>query len=884
MSLVGREVESTAMRAAVDAAAGGGQPVIVLRGEAGIGKTGLLGVLAEQAERRRFVVRLGRATELESDAPLALFRGAIELPVADESAPDSRWQRLATVAAALDAAHPVVLILDDLHWADPASLELVDLLLRRPPRSNHLFALGIRPGEVADAAVAACRASGRDLHLFDLPPLSRAAAEQLLGPDRTREERDDLYERAGGNPLLLQELGRGEGGAPVPRGIVAAVAAELGSLDDDAVALARAGSLLGDPFDLDIARVVAGLDLDRALAAVDRLMVQGLARGGANLKEYRFRHPVFRTAIYEGQPRLARLLGHDRAARALAAAGRPLVDQARHLAHTVAPGSVADAATLRAAAQQVRGQAPSIAADWFLAAKRSAPPTDLAEFSDLAELLVQSGRQNQALAIADEGLSFGSGSSGDRARLQLAAGAVERQLGAHEAARRRLARALDEGCLVEEITAALALGAYERGDYPELAHWSAAARSATGPLVQAAAAAMHAMMLGFSGDVAQSRAEAEVALMAIREATDLELASHADLMVAATWALVAIESLEDVLIVAPRSAAAAHGVGNLVVEVPLLLAEVLALGLLGRTTAAAAAADRAEVVARLAHADQPLQWALWMRAWVRLELGDLDTALLCARESVALAQNLDRSALVTVANAVLGSVLLAHGRALEAVPLLAAYDVEPGWICRWSPRLVEAQLATGDAEGARRTAAHATSLAEQSGLAGALAGAALARALAAGGAEAAEHAERAIGHATAIGADLDAAAGHLIAGQALGVTDRPRALEHLSAAYALADAGGMRRTADSATRELRRLGRRVGRGGPRSAAGTGIESLSTRERELADLVAAGLTNRQIAARLFLSEKTVESHLSRAFTKLGVTARAALAAAVAAAED
>ena len=95
---------------------------------------------------------------------------------------------------------------------------------------------------------------------------------------------------------------------------------------------------------------------------------------------------------------------------------------------------------------------------------------------------------------------------------------------------------------------------------------------------------------------------------------------------------------------------------------PLLLAEVLTLGLLGRTEEAAEVSDRAEVEARLTRNDQSVQWALWMRAWVLLERGDLDAALRGAEESVELARRLDESALVTIGNAVLGSVLLADGR------------------------------------------------------------------------------------------------------------------------------------------------------------------------------------------------------------------------------
>jgi DNA-binding NarL/FixJ family response regulator len=103
-------------------------------------------------------------------------------------------------------------------------------------------------------------------------------------------------------------------------------------------------------------------------------------------------------------------------------------------------------------------------------------------------------------------------------------------------------------------------------------------------------------------------------------------------------------------------------------------------------------------------------------------------------------------------------------------------------------------------------------------------------------------------------------------------------VDHAGRALDLAARGGALRTEQEALRELRRLGRRVGRGGARRPLGaSGLASLSAREREIADLVAAGHTNREIAARIFLSEKTVEAHLSHIFSKLGVTSRTAVAA-------
>jgi DNA-binding CsgD family transcriptional regulator len=90
---------------------------------------------------------------------------------------------------------------------------------------------------------------------------------------------------------------------------------------------------------------------------------------------------------------------------------------------------------------------------------------------------------------------------------------------------------------------------------------------------------------------------------------------------------------------------------------------------------------------------------------------------------------------------------------------------------------------------------------------------------------------------------------------------------------------GARREADAVARSLRRLGRRVARPG-RTARGDGLASLSAREREVAEQVAAGKTNRAIAGALFLSEKTVESHLARIYDKIDVRSRVALTALVA----
>ncbi len=134
--------------------------------------------------------------------------------------------------------------------------------------------------------------------------------------------------------------------------------------------------------------------------------------------------------------------------------------------------------------------------------------------------------------------------------------------------------------------------------------------------------------------------------------------------------------------------------------------------------------------------------------------------------------------------------------------------------------------------------------------------------------------------AAAAGARLPAAFSLALAGRALAAADeRKRAIAVLREAERELDACGSLRGRDEARRELRKLGARAEPRGPATGAESGVASLTPREREIADLVTDRKTNREIAAALFLSEKTIESHLRNVFAKLGASSRVEVARAV-----
>ena len=229
----------------------------------------------------------------------------------------------------LAMGHPVVLMLDDVHWADDASLELIAHLLRRPPPAPVLIALAFRAGQVPNSLLAALDQAARDglVSEIGLGPLTEAEAGALLGTPALPA----IYRQSGGNPFYLEELARApapaaaEPGAEaehvgVPPAVAAALGQEIAGLPEPARRLGWGAAVAGEPFDLDLAGAAAGMDERETLAALDQLLAASIAGPTDVARRYRFRHPLVRRAVYDGAGEAWRLEAHARAA---GRAGRP---------------------------------------------------------------------------------------------------------------------------------------------------------------------------------------------------------------------------------------------------------------------------------------------------------------------------------------------------------------------------------------------------------------------------------------------------------------------------------------------------------------------------------------------------------------------------------
>jgi ATP/maltotriose-dependent transcriptional regulator MalT len=303
---------------------------------------------------------------------------------------------------------------------------------------------------------------------------------------------------------------------------------------------------------------------------------------------------------------------------------------------------------------------------------------------------------------------------------------------------------------------------------------------------------------------------------------------------------------------------------------------------------ALADATAVEDGARLYGGQHQVLLSLWLLALVRHHRGEAGAAERAADGFTALADSLPPCEPVRAGACTLATIHAQRDpeRCLRDGLRLAGADfehAEHGWAGSALPALVRAALAAGRTDDADRWATKAAQ--RTLGLPAARVRAHLARAellLARGAAnEAAATATAAAAFADSIPAPLDAAEARLLAGRAFALAgDDARAKRELQRVAADAGRGHAGRLRDAASRELRRLGTRVSGAGRRGT----HEPLTERERRIARLVATGGSNKDVAATLFLSTKTIENALTRIYAKLGVDSRTQLGDALTAAHD
>ena len=582
-------------------------------------------------------------------------------------------------------------------------------------------------------------------------------------------------------------------------------------------------------------------------------------------------------------------------AAALAERGAPAVARAHHLERCAVPGDRAAAVVLAEAADASTASSPLAAAHWYEAALGLLPDDDEQRgrlLAARAHALDDAGHTDEARAAFVAAIERAAPE--ERLELVLACAHAEHRLGHGDDARLRLELELDSPldpharALVEYSLSVNALLAGDLVEVMERARAALVIAEGHDPALEVAASGMLAHALhnvGQADDARERLARAETLAAGIADA-EFEGHSEAMLLVGATQVM--LDRLRDADMSFRRATSVARRSRRGAPLAWVLSGHAMVLYLLAEADRCVAVAEAAEEASRLSRQDGQVANAMVRRALALRLRGEPTAALQVAAE----AQERLAPAPLTIVTRTQRAHLVPieweddPERLLRELALLAGDELElaePGSSTSFALNAVRAALACGRVGEAERFARLARSRAAAHGLPSSEVRAACAEAellLARGEAAAAA---RVAGAASSLAAErdtpLDGLAAGLLAGRALAAAgERERAVPGLRAVATAAERGGALRFRDDARRELRQLGTRLPAEPIRAAAG--LEALTGREREIATLVAAGRMNKQIAAALALSEKTIEANLSRIYAKVGVRSRAELAAQVA----
>jgi DNA-binding CsgD family transcriptional regulator len=905
--LLGRAGERQALDRLLENVRGGQSTVLVVRGEAGIGKTALLHYCARQASGFR-VARVA-GVESEMELPFAALhqlcspmlgrldalpepqRAAlcVALGLSFGTAPDRFLVALAALSLLSEVAaeRPLLCLVDDAQWLDAASRQVFGFVARRLLAESVAIVFAVR-----DPAHERELVGLRDMALGGLHDEDARALLATVIPGRLDERvRDRLVAETRGNPLAILELPRGLNATQLPGGlglleehvlsgrIEESFLRRLDALPEDArsLLLVAAAEPIGDP--LLIWRAAERLEIDVAAAAAAE--TEGLLAIGERVT---FRHPLLRSAAY-----------------------RSASQQERQVVHW-ALANVTDA------------QADADRRAWHLAAAAAGPDEQVA-----LELERSAGRAQArgGLAAASAFLQRAVALTGDSARRvdrALAAAEASLQAGAFDVARRLLATA-EVGPVDELQRARLALlraeAAYSesRGSEapalllraaktldpldPKLARetyldaWSAAlfagSLASTGSLHHVSREALarprpagtprpsDLLLDGFSLAFTDGRSAAAPVLeraargFAGNDATIEEVLRWGWL---ATAAAVMVWDYETCVAVAARGVLLARESGALAVLAVSVnvLAQAVALG--GESGSAALLVAEADSVTE-ATGTQVAPYGALVLGGLRGREAEAATVIDGTIHDATVG---GQGTAVQYAHWARSMLLNGLGRYQEALAAAqeASDDTPELFVSAWAlSELIEAAVRSEDtarARGALERLAEATSAAETDW---ALGIAARSRALLSEGETADRLYQEAIERLGRTRLRPELARAHLLYGEWLRRNGRRvDARAQLRAAHEQFTSIGMEAFAERARKELLATGERL-----RKRTVETRDDLTAQERQIALLASDGLSNPEIGARLFLSPRTVEWHLRKLFTKLGVRSRRELANAL-----
>ena len=933
-ALLERDHEVEEVRTAVRAVGQQAGAAVVIEGSAGIGKSRLLDLARLQASQSGLRALSARATELEQGFPFGVIRQLFErtlieaepgdrdrwlagaAALADDvvTAPPSNvsrgsaatepatdpgyaWQHgLYWLASNLSTDAPLVLVVDDLQWCDAPSARALAFIARRLEGQPLGMIVGTRPLDPELTPAAATLVADPAVEVLRPAPLTETAIGALVS-DRLSAEPDKRFvlaclEVTGGNPFLVGELlneAAARGLAPtsaaasevatiVPRGVANAVLLRLARLAPPAAALARALSTLGDGARIGDAGRLGGIADAELEAATSALVSAGVVEPGGVV---RFTHPIVRSAIYDDLSPAERERMHHAAAIILRDRGAPAGQVAAHVMHTEPAGDLEAVVLLRDAARGALALGDAAGAAALLSRALSEPPAD-----------------------------------GDRAAVVLDLGQALARAGAPEAIE-PLSEIVESGV----DAAAIAAAAIELSGMlffsGRSAQGAAILRRAQErlPAGEPAREQLEVALLGLSSTSASARREAGAAIAALRDPGG---PAH-DMLQATTLATLA---MEEILHVGSASAAADFARRAIAAGLPAdphrgenwALLALGALAVADGTDAALKGADEILARARERGAALTVVTVSSLRALIAFHRGDLADAQADAQAAIELAPELlgARFLVLAVSAAVLagldagetpdslrrlidrtgarydteftsssqlryasGVLRAAAGNHEAAIEELcgcalddAAFGGENPAMLAWRSAAALSLAELGRHDEARALAADELRRAQSFGAPRAIGIALRAQALVGPPADRLDGLVAALAvlgpsharleHARVL---LDLGAAQRAAGQ------RTVAREPLLEGLALAARCGARALERRARSELAAIGVR-----PRTSDRSGADSLTPSERRVVELAAAGGTNREIAQALFVTEKTVETHLGRAFRKLDVSSR------------